>query len=555
MFSQELQVASSSAEMTTGADCVIPDAAGRSPLALLQTVFGHKSFKPGQQEAIESMLSGQDTIVLIPTGGGKTVIYTLSCLMTSGLAIVVSPLIMLMDDQVTRLRKYGINTCFYNTTLSETERKNIVHNLMQPLCQYEFLFVSPEAIVTEQFQTCLHQLRKEKRLSFFAIDEAHCIDTWGRDFRPSYQQLGVLKCFDVPIIALTGTATTGTIDAINKTLKMTNPKIIRMPCRRENLIFSVVMKKDNKAKKQVASIIETDHVDTCGIVYCATQADAVEMAFVLKEQGIPSTFYHAGLDSGERARNAAIWLNGTVNVICCTNAFGMGIDKQNVRFVIHLTLPSSLEDYIQESERGGRDGDKCSCILLFRFGDRAFHLRNMARMQNEQAQDVKLALLNAITRYCMEHSICRQQIIAKYFDDGSMSELCNTCDVCQKEEVPEQVRDCTQEASEVLECLTSMMVSQSRVKAGDLVMTYMGSKAKDVLSKSFHMVPQYGKGKSSFKNISVATQFIHFMIFEGFLKENLPNVEARGSLTFVTHGNIVSLLNSASKVFFSTNLK
>ena len=177
--------------------------------------------------------------------------------------------------------------------------------------------------------------------------------------------------------------------------------------------------------------------------------------------------------------------------------------------------------------------------------------RCIARMQNEQAQDVKLALLNAITRYCMEHSICRQQIIAKYFDDdGSVSKLCNTCDVCQKEEVPEQVRDCTQEASDVLECLTSMMVTQSRVKVVDLVMTYMGSKAKDVLSKSFHMVPQYGKGKSSYKNISVATQFIHFMIFEGFLKENLPNVEARGSLTFVTHGNIVSLLNSASKVFF-----
>ena len=196
MFSQDLQVASSSAEMTTGTGYVIPDAAGRSSLALLQTVFGHRSFKPGLQEAIESMLSGQDTIVLIPTSGGKTVIYTLSCLMTSGLAIVVSPLIMLMYDQVTRLRKYGINTCFYNTTLSETERKNIVHNLMQLLSQYEFLFVSPEAIGTEQFQTCLHQLRREKRLSSSSVDEAHCIDTWGRDFRPFYQQLGVLKCFD-----------------------------------------------------------------------------------------------------------------------------------------------------------------------------------------------------------------------------------------------------------------------------------------------------------------------------------------------------------------------
>ncbi len=291
-------------------------------------------------------------------------------------------------------------------------------------------------------------------------------------------------------------------------------------------------------------------------MYCATRADSVEMAFVLKEQGITATFYHAGLGSGERAQNAAIWLNGTVNVMCCTNAFGMGIDKQDVRFIIHLTLPSSLEDYVQESGRGGRDGDTCSCILLFRFGDRSFHIQNITKMQSEQAKDAQLALLNAITKFCMEHSICRQQIIAKYFgDDESMNGICNTCDVCQKEEHPEQVRDCTQEAKDILECLTSMMVTQSRIKVSELVMTYMGSKAKDVLSKNFHMVPQYGIGKTSFKNISVATQFLHYMIFEGFLNENLHNVDARGSLTFVTHGNIASLLNNVSKVFFSTNLK
>ncbi len=304
MLSQGFQAPSSCADIPQIGS--ITDASSQSPLELLQTVFGHRSFKPGQQEAIESMISGRDTIVLIPAGGGKTVIYTLSCLITSGLAIVVSPLIMLMDDQVARLRKYGINTCFYNTTLSETERKNILHNLMQPICQYEFLFISPEAVVTEQFQDCLHQLKREKKLSFFVIDEAHCIDTWGRDFRPSYQQLGVLRPFNVPIVALTGTATTQTVDVISRTLQMTNPNI-RMPCRRENLSFSVVKKRDTKAKRQVASIIETDHTGTCGIVYCATRADSVEMAFVLKEQGITATFYHAGLDSGERAQMHLAW--------------------------------------------------------------------------------------------------------------------------------------------------------------------------------------------------------------------------------------------------------
>ena len=217
------------------------------------------------------------------------------------------------------------------------------------------------------------------------------------------------------------------------TLQMTNPIIIRMSCRRDNLAYSIVAKKDSRAKQQVATIIAMDHAETCGIVYCATRADKVEMADVLKEQGITATFYHAGMESEERVQNATLWLDGKANVMCCTTAFGMGIDKQDVRFVIHLTLSSSIEDYVQESGRGGRDGDICSCVLLFRFEDRSFHLRNITRMHSEQAKDLKLMLLNAITRFCMEHSICRQQILAKYFwDDKGVLETCDLYDVCQR---------------------------------------------------------------------------------------------------------------------------
>lgn len=321
-------------------------------------------------------------------------------------------------------------------------------------------------------------------------------------------------------------------------------------------MFCVVTKKENKAKQQVSSIIATDHGDTCGIVFCATQADTVEMAYVLKDQGITATFYHAGLESGERAQNASLWLDGKVNVMCCTNAFGMGIDKQDVRFIIHLTLPSSLEDYIQESGRGGRDGDKCSCVLLFRFNDRTFHLRNISRMETEQSRSTKLVLLNSMTRFCMEHSVCRQQMIDKYFgDEESLGDICNLCDVCQNDKVTDEVTDHTQEAKNVLECLSSMMVVQSRVKVSELVMTFMGSNAKDILNKKFHMVPQYGKGKVCFRNSSVATQFIQFLIFQGFLKENLRNVGDKVSTTFLTHGNVANLLNNTCQVLFSTNLK
>ena len=415
----------------------------KTALQYLQTVFGHQEFRPGQKEAIECILSGEDTVVIIPTGGGKTAIYTLPCIMTPGLAFVVSPLIMLMSDQVARLQQCGINTCYYNTMLTDNERQHILHNLKQPDCQYQFLFISPEAIVTEQLKHCLNIISRENRLSLFIIDEAHCISTWGKEFRPAYLQLGTLRTYNVPIVALTGTATTETLDAIKETLQMDKPKVVKMPCRRENLIYSIVGK-DNKAKEQVSKIIEDDFADACGIVYCGTQADTVEMAFILKEHVVTATYYHAGMEGGQRMLNASLWLENKVKVICCTDAFGMGIDKKDVRFVIHLTLPSSLEDYVQESGRGGRDGQRCDCILLFRFGDRLFHLKNISRLSSEQLRNEKYVLLNAITSFCMEHSICRMQLIAKYFSEMQGDE-CKVCDVCQKG-MTNQIKDFTNEA-------------------------------------------------------------------------------------------------------------
>ena len=205
-----------------------------------------------------------------------------------------------MYDQVTRLQGYGINTCYYNTLLSDNDRQHILHNLMGPNCQYQFVYVSPEAVVTEQFQNCLKKLSSEKKLSFFVVDEAHCIDTWGKEFRPAYQQLGVLRQYNIPFAALTGTATTQTLEAIASTLNLRQPMCtVKMPSRRDNLIYSVVDKKESKAKQQVRKIIEENHSNECGLVYCATQADTVKMAFILKEHHISATFYNAGVESGE----------------------------------------------------------------------------------------------------------------------------------------------------------------------------------------------------------------------------------------------------------------
>ncbi len=345
-------------------------------------VFGYPAFKNGQKEAIEAITHGGDCIIVIPTGGGKTIIYTLPCVIKAGISLVISPLVMLMYDQVSRLRKLGINACYFNSLLSEEERDLILHNLLQATCQYEFVFTSPEGVLSSQFMSCLQKLQHKNKVNFSIIDEAHCTQTWGKDFRPEYSQLFKLReAVKQPMIALTGTATEMTIEVIKSSLQLQNPTVVKVSCVRPNLGYSV-NKRDEDGKKQIASVVKDRFSSQCGIIYCSTQANTVRVAFVLKQFNISATYYYARLDEMEKIVNAQSWLDDKVHVMCATSAFGMGIDKKNVRFVIHDHMPPTIEDLVQESGRGGRDGKPAFCLIFCKFSDRAAHLRNIASIEN-----------------------------------------------------------------------------------------------------------------------------------------------------------------------------
>ena len=402
-----------------------------TPLELLHEMFGYRSFRPGQEEAINRILMRQDVINVIPTGGGKTVIYTIPSLLGAGISIVISPIIMLMYDQVARLRELGANACYYNSLLTQDEREFILHNLTRSDCQYEFAFTSPEAILSPEFMACLQKLKENNRLQNFIIDEAHCVEVWGKDFRSDYQKLGELRKFDVPVVALTGTATKETISSIKSSLKMTNSTLVKLPCRWHNLRFEVVIKSDTNPKEQLVNMISERFGGLNGIIYCSRQNDTAELAFLLKQHHISATYYHGGMDPSDKVTNASLFLEGKVDAICATNAFGMGIDKKDVRFVIHYALPSSFEDMVQESGRAGRDGEEATCIILFKFSDRMNILRNISNVTSKDNQITMRKSLNEVTMTLSNKTKCRQQSIAAYFEEDE-GEPCMLCDNCQK---------------------------------------------------------------------------------------------------------------------------
>jgi len=442
----------------------------------LKHTFGFDSFRPMQEEIVQAVIEKKDVLVLMPTGGGKSLCYQLPATIQDGLTVVVSPLIALMKDQVEGLVENGIKAAYLNSSLEMDEHDDIRAQLERG--EIDILYVSPEKLVTPSFQYSL----KQWDVKLFAIDEAHCISQWGHDFRPEYTKLRALKDTfpEVPIIALTATADKTTRKDILAQLRLTDPQIFISSFDRPNLQLSVL-----PAKKRLDRIITfvKKRKNESGIIYCLSRKQTEKVADALNREGIKATHYHAGMYSQERAAAQEDFIHGRTNVVVATVAFGMGIDKSNVRYVIHHNLPKNLEGYYQEIGRAGRDGLPSETLLFYSLADLVL-LRKFAT-ESGQPQ-LQLAKLERMQQFA-DALICRRRILLSYFGE-EVTEDCKNCDVCEN---PPELIDGTEIAQIAL---SAIMRTKQDVAIGMLIDILRGSGKQDLMNHGYNTIKTYGAG-------------------------------------------------------------
>ncbi len=473
----------------------VPDHASRA-LEILRTVFGYPAFRGQQQDIIAHITSGHDALVLMPTGGGKSLCYQIPAMIRHGVGVVVSPLIALMQDQVDALETAGVRAAYLNSTQSYDEVLQVEQAVLKN--ELDLLYIAPERLVTPR---CLNWLKKAE-ISLFAIDEAHCVSQWGHDFRPEYIQLSVLhECFpDVPRVALTATADRQTREEIVSRLKLDSARQFISSFDRPNIRY-IIVEKEN-ARRQLLDFIRTRHSGQAGIVYCLSRRKVEETVAFLTEQHISALPYHAGLDHAVRAENQARFLREDGIVMVATIAFGMGIDKPDVRFVAHLDMPRSMEGYYQETGRAGRDGQPATAWMAYGLQDVVLQRRMIdesdADMVHRRIQKEKL---EALLGFC-ESLTCRRVRLLEYF--GESSEPCGNCDVCLS---PPVAQDGTEDMQKLLS--TIYRVGQ-RFGALHVIDVLRGIHSERVLQWHHHELSTFGigRGKSAAEWRSVLRQAV-----------------------------------------------
>jgi len=458
----------------------------RSAQQILHDVFGYAAYRGEQQAIVEHVVAGGDALVLMPTGGGKSLCYQIPALLRPGTGIVVSPLIALMQDQVDALRLLGVKAAFLNSSINADAVREVQGQLLRG--ELDLLYVAPERLLMPGFLTLLEQAQETSAIALFAIDEAHCVSQWGHDFRPEYRALTVLheRFPEVPRIALTATADTPTRGEIVERLALEQARQFVSSFDRANIRYIVTQK--HNVRNQLQSFIKKEHKNDAGIVYCLSRKKVDETAAWLKEKGWDALPYHAGLDTVTRSRNQSRFLREEGVVMVATVAFGMGIDKPNVRFVAHLDLPKSMEGYYQETGRAGRDGLPANAWLAYGLGD-VVAMRQMIDKGEapEERKRLERQKLDALLGYC-ESTTCRHQTVLRYFGEQHPGN-CGECDNCLE---PVETWDASQAAQKALSCVYR---TGQRFGAGHLSDVLMGKSTERVEKFNHHALSTFGIGK------------------------------------------------------------
>ncbi len=495
---------------------------------MLSKFYGYRQFRPGQLEVIIQLCQGRDVTVLMPTGGGKSICYQIPAMLMDGVAIVVSPLIALMHDQVTALQANGIPAAMLNSNMTEAEVRQVVEHLYAG--HIKILYLSPERVVED-----IGRWSRDIKISFFAIDEAHCISQWGHDFRPHYTRLSVLKerFPNLPIIALTATADRLTRDDIVKQLRLRNPFHYIASFDRPNISLTVMPTPGKvKCMNYIAALISKYSADS-GIVYCLSRKKTEAVHAELLARGFRSVCYHAGMSASQRYASQQAFINGDAQVVCATVAFGMGIDKSNIRWVLHYNLPGNIESYYQEVGRAGRDGMPAEAVLFYSFSD--YMARKNFAEESGQKQVVE-DKLERMKEYA-EAQVCRRRILLSYFNEETHHD-CGNCDVCMHPPVRIDGSVLAQKA------MSAILRTDSNIGMYMCIDILRGSARSDIAQAGYQMIKTYGAGR----DLSQAEW--HFYMLQ-MLQLGLIDIDySRGKKLSVTdYGREV--LRGASKVEFT----
>jgi ATP-dependent DNA helicase RecQ len=491
---------------------------------VLFDVFGYNQFRDGQETVINELIAGRDALVVMPTGGGKSLCFQIPALVKEGVCIVISPLISLMKDQVDTLLSCGVPAAYLNSSLSYQEQNNIINALH--LGQLKLLYVAPERLLRPDFMARLQHIP----INLFAIDEAHCISSWGHDFRPEYAQLGHLKEYfpEVPLAALTATADHATQQDILQRLNLQDPLIEVRSFDRPNIEYLLIEK--YRPLTQLFHYLE-QHKNESGIIYCTSRKRTEEIAQKLAANGISARCYHAGLPLEERQAVQELFIKDEVDIVVATVAFGMGIDKPNVRFVVHYEIPKNIESYYQETGRAGRDGLPAQAMLFYDPADPARIRSLLEKNPNQEQLRIELHKLNTMVAFA-EAQTCRRRVVLNYFGEYS-PQACGNCDICLD---PPQSYDATMDAQKILSCVyrTGQCFGIAHV-----VDVLRGAQTARVKSLGHDQLSTYGigKDKSTEHWFSIARQLIHC----GLLMQNL------------TRGSALQLTEAARSVLRSEN--